>query len=289
MGPFLESPRFPDNISFGCTVGPTYFTVLNTTYGGADGTTPAWTQAKIKFEVGRRAMTDVDTATLDAFFRCVKGRAYRFRIKDWTDFQATAAQGVLTPVSAGVYQLGKSYVTGAFSEVRTISKPVVGTVVVFLNGASVSGMTLDSTTGLVTLAPKAQASVTGITVGATTKVTTTGALSGAVVGTTVTLSGFAGADAALVNGLAFVITAIAGNVYTLNVNTTGKTITTTSTPGSVAAIYPQSTDVLAWSGQFDVPARFDVDEMKKQVVDRQGAAGPLLVSWESIPIIEVRV
>ncbi|ARL25495.1 DUF2460 domain-containing protein [Burkholderia pseudomallei] len=206
MTTFLESPRFPDNIAFGATVGPTYLTVLNTLYSGRDSSIVAWTQARIHFDVGRRSMNAIDTATLDAFFRAVKGRAYRFRIKDWTDFACTTANGMLTKQSAGIYQLGKLYTTGTLSETRTIAKPVVGTVVVYKNGVQLtSGYSLDSTTGLVTISPA-----------------------------------------------------------------------------------PLDTDTLAWVGQFDVPARFDTDEMKKQVMDRNGANGDLLVDWGSIPIIEVR-
>lgn len=204
---FLETQRFDDNIAFGAVVGPTYLTVINQVYSGRDNGIVAWTQSRIRFDVGRRAMNKADTETLVAFFRAVKGRGYRFRIKDWTDFTATTANGVLTATAtAGVYQLGKRYVAGTLSETRTIQKPVVGTVVAYKNGVALtSGYSLDTTTGLLTITPT-----------------------------------------------------------------------------------PLNTDVLAWAGQFDVPARFDTDEMKMQVMDRNGARGDLLVDWGSIPIIEVR-
>lgn len=205
---FLETPRFPDNISFGGTVGPTYLTVVTPVYSGRDGRIPAWSQSRVGFEVGRRSMGMTDTAALDSFFRTVKGRAYGFRIMDWTDCACSVAQGVLVPqTTPGVYQLAKMYVTGALSETRLIQKPVVGSVSVYKNAALItSGLTLDTTTGLVTITP---------------------------------------------------------------------------TPGG--------TDILSWSGQFDVPARFDVDVMKKQIMDRAGAGGELLVNWDSIPIIEIRI
>lgn len=208
MTTFLETPRFPDNIAFGGTVGPTYLTVVTPVYSGRDGRIPAWSQSRVRFEVGRRSMNAADTATLDTFFRTVKGRAYGFRIKDWTDYTVTTSQGVLTPQSTpGVYQLAKLYVNGALSETRLIQKPVVGTVAVYKNGALITtGLSLDTTMGLVTISPT-----------------------------------------------------------------------------------PLTTDVLSWSGQFDVPVRFDVDEMKKQIMDRNGAHGDLLVDWGTIPIIEIRI
>jgi uncharacterized protein (TIGR02217 family) len=207
MASFLESPRFPDKITFGATVGPTYFTVVTPVYSGRDGRIPAWSQARVRFDVGRRSMSQTDTAVLDAFFRAIKGRAYGFRVKDWTDYTADVTTGVLVPqITSGVYQLAKRYVAGAMSETRLIQKPVSGTVQVLKNGVLItSGLSLDTTTGLVTISP-----------------------------------------------------------------------------------VPGGTDTLSWSGQFDVPVRFDVDNMQKQIMDRNGPTGDLLVDWGSIPLIEIR-
>lgn len=282
---FLESPRFPDNIAFGATVGPTYLTAVNQVYSGRDARIVAWTQARIKFEVGRRCMKAADTATLDAFFRTVKGRAYGFRIKDWTDY-TDGNVGVLTAQSTfAVYQLGKLYSNGALSETRLIQKPVAGTVVVTRNGSAYGGSySLDTTTGLVTLQPIASQNVTAVTVGTTTQVTLGAAIPSLAINGTLYLTGLGGANAGTLNGKQLTITAISGAVYTLNVNTVGQTITASGS----GQMYPQPNDVLAWTGQFDVPARFDTDECKKQIMDRNGPAGDLLVDWGSIPIIEVR-
>lgn len=206
MTTFLESPRFPDNIAFGATVGPTYLTVVNQVYSGRDVRIPAWTQARIQFEVGRRAMNAADTATLDAFFRTVKGRAYGFRIKDWTDYSDGGVGVLVATAISGVYQMTKLYSNGALTESRLIQKPVAGGVQVLQSGAPLTtGVTLDTTTGLVTITPA-----------------------------------------------------------------------------------PTGSPTLTWTGQFDVPVRFDVDQMKKQIMDRNGPVGDLLVDWGSIPLIEIR-
>jgi uncharacterized protein (TIGR02217 family) len=44
---------------------------------------------------------------------------------------------------------------------------------------------------------------------------------------------------------------------------------------------------LNWSGQFDVPVRFDVDKLSATVVNRNEHDG-YLISWEAIPLIETR-
>ena len=43
----------------------------------------------------------------------------------------------------------------------------------------------------------------------------------------------------------------------------------------------------AWAGQFDVPCRFDVDELNGLIIDRSSAG--LIVGWSSIPIVEIRI
>ena len=90
-------------------------------------------------------------ATLIAFFRARKGRAYGFRFKDWTDFQA---QNQLLGTGNGtnkLFPLVKTYSSGGVAEVRTISKPVAGTVKLYKDGApQASGWSVSTTTGLVT-------------------------------------------------------------------------------------------------------------------------------------------
>jgi uncharacterized protein (TIGR02217 family) len=48
-------------------------------------------------------------------------------------------------------------------------------------------------------------------------------------------------------------------------------------------VAPGNGSVLTWSGEFDIPARFDTDQLKVQAVDKN------LFVAESIPVIELRV
>lgn len=47
-------------------------------------------------------------------------------------------------------------------------------------------------------------------------------------------------------------------------------------------------DVLAWSGQFYVPCRYDTDQLPAVIQDRRPGGGDYLVACESIPIVEVK-
>lgn len=67
-----------------------------------------------------------------------------------------------------------------------------------------------------------------------------------------------------------------GGTYTVD----GTTGVITKTAGA---------DPTGWTGQYDKPARFDVDAMDPRIADRQGgSAGEVLVEWPNIPIVELR-
>jgi uncharacterized protein (TIGR02217 family) len=89
--------------------------------------------------------------TLQAFFRSRYGKAYGFRFKDWSDYQAVGqnigtGNGVLTS-----FQLTKIYTSGAYNYSREIKKPVSGTVKIYLNSVlQSSGYAVDYTTGIIT-------------------------------------------------------------------------------------------------------------------------------------------
>jgi uncharacterized protein (TIGR02217 family) len=80
-------------------------------------------------------------------YHACKGAAYAFRFKDWSDYRCTSeALGTAPSSGTAAIQLRKTYANGGFSTVRDITKPVSGTVTVFVNGVAKAG-TLDTTTG----------------------------------------------------------------------------------------------------------------------------------------------
>jgi uncharacterized protein (TIGR02217 family) len=88
---------------------------------------------------------------LVSFFRARKGRAYGFRFKDWTDYKVFAQSLGTGDGTNKNFQLVKSYASGGVGEVRTITKPVQGTVKPYLNGVQqTSGWSVNTTTGVLT-------------------------------------------------------------------------------------------------------------------------------------------
>ena len=143
--------QFPPDISYGASGGPGYSTTVVTTVSGHERRNANWAAARGKWNVAHGLKKREQVATLIAFFRARRGRAYGFRFKDWTDYQALAQ---LIGQGDGVtktFQLVKSYASGGEVETRVITKPVPGTVKIYRDGVeAVSGWSVNTATGLVT-------------------------------------------------------------------------------------------------------------------------------------------
>ncbi len=145
--PFLDI-SFPDAVARGATGGPGFSTNVVTLGSGAERRNIQWADARGEWNISTGIRTRAEMQAVIAHFYIVKGRAYSFRFKDWTDYQATdQAMAEVTPT---VWQLVKRYNIGGYEHVRTITKPVLGTVAIKIGGSPVVPSEIDHLTGLVT-------------------------------------------------------------------------------------------------------------------------------------------
>lgn len=158
---FIETPRFPDSVSYGSRGGPKYNTQVQTYYSGAEKRNAGWEFPRYSYNaaMGVKTMEDLDEVL--EFFHVAMGRAYGFRYKDWLDHKSCGSNQ--TPLfsdqiigtgtgSQTTFQLIKAYVVGPLQKTRRISKPVAGSVLVGVDGVQLlSGWTVDTATGIVTL------------------------------------------------------------------------------------------------------------------------------------------
>jgi len=280
---------FPDDIAYGASGGPNYQTEIVTTVAGREKRLAVYPLGRCRYDVSHGVKDPDGRDRLIAFFRIAQGRAHSFPFRDFTDHETTHTTGLLgTGNGTGlpVYQMGKRYVVGADSVTRTIRKPQTGEVIVKRNssdvafGASAGQIAIDYQTGIVTFVADATSGATSITAGATTTVVLTTNPGTLIAGQRLHLSGFAGANAALVNGIAHTINSVSGSgpfTFVLATNTNGATITLGSGAG---ARYPQVADSLTWAGKFYVPCRFDQDQMAINNENYQ------LYSWGQVTITE---
>ena len=141
--------RFPTNISYDCVGGPVYFTEIVKVASGYEKRNQRWNLPLAEYEVGY-IDTKEKIEELISFFRARKGRAVGFRFKEHSDFEATNSLLGTGDTETVNFQLIKKYTSGVDSENRKITRPVSGTVKVYLNSVLQStGYTVDYATGIV--------------------------------------------------------------------------------------------------------------------------------------------
>jgi len=148
---FIEV-RFPSDIAYGSAGGPEYSTDIVILQSGYEQRNANWSQARARYNVAHGVKTEAQLDALIAFFRARKGRADGFRFKDWTDFTATAAAIGTGNGTKTAFQLVKTYSSGSSAETRVITKPVAGTVKIYLGGVLQPGsaFSVNAASGMVT-------------------------------------------------------------------------------------------------------------------------------------------
>ena len=166
--------RFPANLSFGSTGGPERRTDIVTLANGFEERNTPWAHSRRRYDagLGMRSLSDVEA--LLAFFEARRGQLFGFRWKDWADYRSGpvlelpqtddqvigTGDGLVTE-----FQIVKTYRSGQQTYTRPISKPVLGSVKVALQGDDqIDGVdyAVDPDTGIVRFfeAPEPDATVT---------------------------------------------------------------------------------------------------------------------------------
>lgn len=162
--------RFPLAVAFGATGGPERRTEIVALGSGHERRTQRWSRARRRYDAGAGLRSLDDLHAVTAFFEARRGPLHSFRYHDPIDGRSGAplAEPVATDQRLGegdgataTFQLAKRYGDGPDAEVRAITRPVEGSVIVAVDGAEVEA-SVDHATGLVTLAdpPPAGATVT---------------------------------------------------------------------------------------------------------------------------------
>lgn len=265
--PFLEE-RLPVTVRMGATYADQYNVEISETAGGAESRRLVHPFPCRYFDISY-VMRD---ATLREQVAGLYHRAYAmfagFRAKSFDDYTTAAGNGPPTAfdqplevITAGsVYQLQKQYGTGGTPlsiglPVRTLFKPVAGTTLVGVRNSVtgdhvISGASVVTTTGRVTLAANKTGTITNITQAAAA-VLTIGAHT-FIVGDRVHVSGVSGMTQ--INGLRAAVTAFDATTITLSIVSSGFSA---YSGGGVANTAPQTGEEVRGGCEFDIPVRFN--------------------------------
>ena len=164
--------RFPLDISLGARGGPERATDVVTLASGREERNSRWAHARRRYNAGYGVKSRADMQAVLAFFEERRGRFHSFLWRDGLDCSSNGTEVVtaldqVIGIGDGVkvlFSLTKRYGADFDPYLRPITRPVAGSVMVAVAGASLAtaDFSTDPLTGIVTLnvAPAAGAAVT---------------------------------------------------------------------------------------------------------------------------------
>jgi uncharacterized protein (TIGR02217 family) len=163
----MTIPTFIDthlnvDVEQGATGGPSFLTTVMALSGGQEKRNIEWQFPRQEWDISFGIQTAADFQSVRDMFYNTFGRAIGFRFKDWTDYTigdpvdyvAASSQPIGTFVSGNkIFQIYKTYTIGSYSMIRKITRPVQGTLKVYIDNilkTETTDYTVDYTTGIIT-------------------------------------------------------------------------------------------------------------------------------------------
>lgn len=157
----FDEVRLPEEIERGSQGGPSFSTTIISLSSGFEKRNVNWSRFKTKWNIGYGVRNRESYFALYEFFVLRQGKAYGFRFKDWTDFEAVDEPLDDGDGSTTQFQLQRVYSDAVRTYNRPIQKPVLP-ITVKVNGSETTDFTIDDTTGVITFdnAPANGATIT---------------------------------------------------------------------------------------------------------------------------------
>ncbi len=148
----FDEVRLPTKIEFGARGGPRFRTEVVVLGSGHEQRNAEWSATRAAWDVAPGIQSAADLDAIIAFWYARQGRLRGFRFKDHTDFSVTG-QVLIAAVAGGETsaQLVRGYNSGGQTFSRTVTKPVAGSVQLFLDGTPLAS-SVDTATGVVSFA-----------------------------------------------------------------------------------------------------------------------------------------
>lgn len=141
--------RFPENIKYSSIGGPQFSTEVTEFGSGHEQRNVNWSRSRERWNVAYGMDTEANCQLVIDFFYARRGRAYGFRFKNHSDYQVIGEVIGDGNGSTTGFQLIRSYTSGEETFERTILKPVLGTVTIYVDGVPDGSVVIDYDTGLI--------------------------------------------------------------------------------------------------------------------------------------------
>jgi uncharacterized protein (TIGR02217 family) len=136
----FDDVLFPLALGKEAEVAPTFSTAILTSAGGAEERNASWAEARTAYDVGPGLRSEADIAALLGFFRARMGPARGFRLRDPFDSRGVGERLGVGDGTNRRFALVRHY----GDAVRRITRPVAGSVAVFVDGMATQGFSVEA-------------------------------------------------------------------------------------------------------------------------------------------------
>ena len=148
----FDDIRYPLALGRGTAVMPQFSTSIVITASGHERRNSAWSDARLRFDVGPGIRSEEELGILLAFYRARRGPARGFRLRDPNDFSSNGMTGTpsafdqLLGIGDGnetEFPLAKHYGEGSEAQKRRITRPDPASIRVSVDGIETEAFTLN--------------------------------------------------------------------------------------------------------------------------------------------------
>lgn len=149
--------RLPDDIERGAVGGPEFNVTIASGFSGFEKRNANWSQARGSWNIAYGVQDKIGFTRLIDFWYARGGPLHSFPFKDWSDFNLNRQNIGTTDGSTTTHQIFKRYTSGAFTFDRIITKPVSGTIRLWVDNLEItigngsSQFQVNLLTGIITL------------------------------------------------------------------------------------------------------------------------------------------
>ena len=160
--PTFINTRLDEDIEQGASGGPSFLTTVMALSGGKEKRNIEWQFPRQEWDISYGIQGPEDFQQVVNMFYNTFGRALGFRFKDWSDFQIgdpvdydpleSQAIGVFASGNK-IFQIFKAYTIGSYTMARKITRPVQGTLKVYIDDVlktETTDYTVNYDTGVIT-------------------------------------------------------------------------------------------------------------------------------------------
>lgn len=149
----FDEVRLPEDVEKGAQGGPRFRTTIVELNSGHEQRNQNWAQTRGEWDLSYGIQEKVDFMAVVRFFYARRGNLNGFRFKDWSDYEATGSYFGTGDGTTTLFPLGLRYDDGSFTFDRIVTKPVTGTVTIYIDlvaQTEITHYTIDYDTGEVT-------------------------------------------------------------------------------------------------------------------------------------------